>query len=370
MTVNATVTSTLNGQTAELVVIERGENHFAQARRTLSGGTETFNLTELDGGERKNYSTKVELATNNVTQTAQVPYNVELDVDKKPHEGYGQDRRIRDDTLFSQGLSVEDFALPRSGLTQGLLTTALNDGEVLSDDGFVYSSIQSAEQSASSWIFAGPGTFTENVTINTDGLAMFACGDETIIDGGSGDCVTIQASNVAVQHFKAVTTGGSAVRDGTGASDLLINDVTGDCGGNAIQISVAGDVTVSNCDLTSSGGHTISFGGTAAPQSTIYNNTVDGSGATRNAIQHRASGGDHHILGNLVLNAGEVGINTDANDTVIGGNRVINSGTDGVLIFGTDQILFNNRISDSGGADIQNNATTPVIDDNRTGVSN
>jgi len=44
----------------------------------------------------------------------------------------------------------------------GKFEQALSNGEVLADDGTLYSSIQTAENNASDYVFVGPGTFNES----------------------------------------------------------------------------------------------------------------------------------------------------------------------------------------------------------------
>jgi hypothetical protein len=213
MTVEATVDSTLNGQQATLIVQEYGVRGSKQIDRApLSGGTETVYLTDLDGGHDKEYNVTVELDTSDVTQTSQVPYGLEVDLDPTPARSYNASSRLRDDTVFDtlRGDAVAFDAggayTASNGLTHGLLSAALNDGEVLADDGYVYGSIQNAQDNASSWIFIGPGTFDESVSINTDGLSITGSGYQSIIDGGGNNAFNITAIDVSIQKINARST--------------------------------------------------------------------------------------------------------------------------------------------------------------------
>jgi len=74
-------------------------------------------------------------------------------------------------------------------------------GQALADDGNLYSSVQTAVDNATGWVFVGPGTFNENVTISTQGLTLEGCGYDTLIDGGTiGSAITLSAADITVKN--------------------------------------------------------------------------------------------------------------------------------------------------------------------------
>lgn len=373
MTVKATVTSTLNGQSAELVLIEEGKKRSFE-RKTLNGGTEEFIFTSLDGGRDKEYKVKIVPSTTDVTSTAEVNYGAEIRVDPIPHRDADVTRSIRDQATFDNGVATQQLGLGGNSLVGGLFTTALNDGEVLADDGYVYESVQAAQDAASSWIFIGPGTFNEKVIVDTSGLTIVGSGYNTLVDGGtSGNAFGTGASNITIRNLSVQTTsGGGTGADGiqtnSGSDSLTIENVTvRDSDRFGIYLSNGTDHIVNNCTVEAVENSGIVSGSSRVQ---IVNSTILG-GVSGQGINTGGTG--ENIVSNNVIQNTDRGINVGSGDDgIIIGNRIISCASDGIDVGSNanDNIVAKNRISDSGGADINDNGTGTLLDSNLTGTAN
>lgn len=374
MTVQATIDSTLNGQTAEFILIEespRGSR--SHETKILSGGSENFVFTELDGGSDKTYYPKVRLETGDVTSTAQVPYGFEVDIDPLPHRDVGASGRVRENATFEQGVGARELGLGDHTLVGGLLTTALNDGEVLADDGYVYSLVQAAQDAASSWIFIGPGTFNEAVTVDTAGLSIFGSGHDSHIDGGTTNhAIDVTSNNVTINSIQASTTAGSgnaySAINVSGSSATIKNIYISASDDRGVWLAGGSDHTVvdsytENCDL---------FGVKTDPgvPRVIYSGCI--STGNRND-QLRTDGQDCLISSCVAYNGGSGtnvrGITMGGADGVIIGCRVHNMPDAGIRNESADCIIANNRVSGSSpNLDIVGAGS--ITDGNNTGAAN
>lgn len=363
MTVKATVNSTLNTQSADLILIEDGDTRSHESK-TLSGGTETFIFTELDGGSDKEYTAKIVPSTNDVTQTAQIGYDTEIRIDPIPHRDVDASQTIREDLEFGNGVATKELGLGDHTLVGGLLSAALNDGEVLSDDGYVYSSVQAAQDAASSWIFIGPGTFNESVTIDTPGLTVQGSGYNTFIDGGTtGHAISVTATDVVVIDLRLKTTantnpdyhGLTSTADRTYVDNIAVDEA--DYRGITLQ---GNDSIVKNSYATNTDFTGIDIRGLRCIS---VNNTFDTGSSDGMSVT-----GDDGIIANCIsINAGGNGINISANDCIAIGNRC-NGSTDPSIHIGggdTDNIIANNRV-----VNINNAGTGTLLDGNNTGGAN
>lgn len=376
MTVKATVTSTLNTQSAELVLIEtppRGEK--THERQTLTGGTQSLVFTQLDGGADKEYTAKIVPSTSDVTQTAEINYGAEIEIDPLPHRDSGTSGTIREDATFDNGVGGREVGLGDHALIGGLLTSALNDGEVLADDGYVYSTVQAAVDASSSWIFIGPGTFNEAVTINTAGLTVCGSGRNTLIDGGSTHAIGVGGiADVTIKNLSVQTTAGG----GNNADGINLGDGTTSAYNNTVKNVVARDSDRDGIRILSESSSAIncvveSSDNAGIHAARIYN-SVNGcrfeSGVSGVAI---AMGDDDGIaVNNTITATANDGVNTfNGNDHLIGGNRIHGVGDNGIRIAsGIDNIIFNNRVSGSTNGDISDAGTGTMLDANLTGVAN
>jgi len=370
MTVKATITSTLNGQSADLILIEEGQSRSYETK-SLSGGTETFIFTELDGGRDKEYTAKIVPSTSDVTQTAEVDFGAEVEIDPIPHRDTGVENQVRETAEFNNGVSTNEIGLGNNALVGGLLTTALKDGEVLADDGYVYSSVQAAQDAASSWIFIGPGTFNENVTIDTPGLTVRGSGYDTLLSAGDGEyAVEVQSDNVVIQDMRLTNDYSSTIEYAIRlvGNNPVIRSVWIDDAGRGIEADTENRdpiITSVKVDGLQDWGITT---GKIVKNCTITNIAQDRGrgdgiapdedGVVANCIVHNFSTSDSGIK--------------LANDSIAIGNRVHNiSGGGGVETSGSaaDMIIANNRISDCGTS-IVLNGSNELQDGNNTGASN
>lgn len=370
MTVKATVDSTLNSQSAEIVVVEKPPHSDpTYERATLSGGTETFIFTELDGGADKEYSVKIVPSTSDPTQTAQVNYGAEVKIDPIPHRDADASERIREDANFENGVGGRELGLGDNPLVGGLLTSALNDGEVLADDGYVYSTVQAAQDAASSWIFVGPGTFSEKLTVDTNGMMVYGSGHNTTIDGGDNRAVEITANNVTLSKFSATQNTGAGLPNiefQDSYSGHLVDSIhVPNCDVQGIRMT-SSDSLITNCHIVDPGhtGIEINFN----PNVVISDCLVENAGQFGYSVSD-----DDNILTNCItINSSNNGVSVDGNDNIIIGNRIIGSNNEGIDIQSgpTDNIIANNRVSDSSGNDLDDSGTNTLFDSNNTGAAN
>jgi len=367
MTVKAEITSTLNGQSADLVLIEDGDSR-SHEKKTLSGGTETLIFTGLDGGEDKEYTAKIVPSTSDVTQTSEVNFGATVDIDPIPHRDVDADVTIREDAEFNNGVSTKELGLGDHTLVGGLLTTALNDGEVLADDGYVYSTVQAAQDAASSWIFIGPGTFNENVTVDTPGLTVQGSGYNTLIDGTGTVAPAIDgnSANISVFDLRAKTDADRniyATISLTGADSIAENVTVTEYGIYGVEATI-----VTNCRTSSNVTQGLFTAGIRASESggIVTNCVIENA----NNVGIFSAFDDGIIVNNIVRASNNDNIRVTSADTLIGGNRSISAGSNGLRATGSDNIFFNNRVSDSTDSDISDSGTGTVLDGNNTGASN
>lgn len=247
-------------------------------------------------------------------------------------------------------------------------------GKALSDDGNVYDSVQDAENAANNWVFVGPGTFSEYVGVDTQGLTLTGCGYNTHIDGGSTQAIEISASDVTISNLSVSTTAGGqnsvdGVKTTSGAGRTTIRGVTvRNTDRHGFNIGQGTGNSVVDCRVESADNNGVRISNSRA--------TVRGC-HIRNVGTHGIYGGrpeDAMIVNNAILSPGSRGIylNNSGGDCIVGGNRIQGAGSTGILLNDgiPDCIVFNNRISDSGTSDINDSGSGTVIDANITGASN
>jgi hypothetical protein len=255
------------------------------------------------------------------------------------------------------------------------LAESVSAGEALADDGNTYSSIQTAVDNASGWVFVGAGTFTEHVVITTNGMMIEGCGYDTLIDNGSNEnAMTVDAANVTVKNLSVRTDPnvGSAYRgievSGNGDSTTIDSVVVRDADAEGVTFSAGSDHIVRNVTVQSTGSSS-GINMEDAPTNVIVSGCTLQSGIAGNGVDTGLNG--DQIVANCTMDSvGTHGINNNAVDSIMIGNRIDNSGNYGIDAGGStlDQIVANNRISDSGSADIDDGPA--VDDDNLTGTAN
>lgn len=263
---------------------------------------------------------------------------------------------------------VQEAGVGGSSPVSALLSTALNDGEVLADDGKSYSTVQEAENNSGGWVFIGPGSFVDNVTVSTQGMFVGGTGESSLVDGSSsGDTFTVTSTDVSFKDIAVRTdvgSGNDSFRiESSGCS--LYNCINTESGsGMTGTASSATDLLVSSSIVENTDATAIGVNGNRA----IVSGCVLGSGIGGNGVD----GQEDRIVSNNIIN----GVGGDGivlrNDSLTGGNRIISVGSDGVRVSGAanDCIVYNNRISGSAANDISDGGTGTVLDANLTGPSN
>lgn len=266
---------------------------------------------------------------------------------------------------------VESNSVKTGGPTETSITTtivnSLVDGEPLADDGETYSTVQDAENNASSWVFVPPGTFSEAISVTTSNLALVGSGAASTIDGGTtGDAVSVEANNVTISDISVQTTGGggNAFRpihlpsgnSGCTVSDVVSTDSDDDSirGNNHTELSVIG-TRVENSD-----GGGINLGPRGICSGCLALSPGQNSGPANN---------DGVFSNTIIQNSGNRGFGAGGTDSIGYALRVINSSDDGIQVFGgiSNFIVANCRVSGSGVSSIDDGGTGTILDGNLTG---
>lgn len=247
------------------------------------------------------------------------------------------------------------------------LTDAISNGEVLADDGNIYSSVQSAVTNATDYVLVGPGTFNENVSITDGSMMLEGSGRGTYIDGGtSGHALTVEASNCTVRNISVGTTagGGSAsspLRVFGAPTDTLLSNIWFRESDERACEPDGNRTIVQNCTFEQADGHGIRGGGTNC----IYKQNKFETNIGNDAI--RVESIDCVVSDNVIDGPGTDGIDIANNDCLCAGNRVRNAGGDGIFTNAQGVLIVNNRVSGSGDKNINNNGSGNLIQDNLTG---
>jgi len=254
----------------------------------------------------------------------------------------------------------------------GSIASVLSSNEVLADNGEQYSSIQSAVNNSENWVFAGPGTYYENVTIDKDDFTLQGAGYDTLIDGGSaGYGVEIKSDDSVLANISVKTTGGAGTNyhaiNITSSGSKLESVVVRDSDNRGIVCDNGSDTIIHNCIVESSDVHAIQTG-----LRTIVTDCLMKPNVTKDGVN---ISGDDCIVANCVIDTvgvdGGDGIAIFANDNIVIGNRIINvQGERGIDVNDNNNIIANNRVSDSPVSDINNGGTGTVTDGNLTGSAN
>jgi hypothetical protein len=140
-------------------------------------------------------------------------------------------------SLDGQGrLQVADGALGSTQISDGSIQqtdlafsvtsipSAVQQGKAVADDGSLYDSVQTAVNNATDWVFVGPGTYSESVTVDKSEFALIGAGQGTVIDG---QVDLAKSTDTTVSNLQIRNSGGSPLRtdnDGS-AKRLSIHDI-------------------------------------------------------------------------------------------------------------------------------------------------
>jgi len=249
------------------------------------------------------------------------------------------------------------------------ISSVLSQGEVLADNGEQYESIQAAVDASDNWVFAGPGTYYENVVIDKDDFTLQGAGYDTHIDGGDvGSAITVLSTGGDISSLRVTNSANSQQSiDAENSAEINFTSlhISSDNheGIRMGEDSIIRDSTVINCPNQ----HGIQVIGGCI----VTNNRVDNCG-TSGAGAIDLDGTNNIVANCTVTNSVNVGINLQSTpaDSIVIGNRVHNSAGSGIVNNQPDVIIANNRVSDSGGSDISNSGAGVVVEGNLTGSAN
>jgi len=279
--------------------------------------------------------------------------------------------KVRDDNHSWSTEDTETLAIHLPG----------TDVITVDDDGPAdYDNIQDAVDAAGMGdiIYVYNGTYNEHVTISESLTLLGQNESNVIIDGGgSGDCVQISSSDVAINGF--TITNASRYGIYASSSDLSIEHVTitgngnygiyfnsgksftlrdstidGNGGGINYNGYASGDAVVEDNTITNNIGYGMAINLAEGKSATVRNNKVDnnaGSSSDGIYIYIAGTGGLMTIENNPVTKSGRRGIylrgvrsgSTIANFTVQG------SGFEGIYTVSSDVKIENVTITDNGG---------------------
>lgn len=260
---------------------------------------------------------------------------------------------------------ANEMELAGGGLTSATLSNCLKEGKPLADTGELYSTIQDAENAASSWVFVPPGTFNETLTITTPNLTVVGAGSNSEITDSPG--IDLQASGVTIRSLRVdpgSTNNGITDINSSGLSNLLLKSVRfGPDANEYIELINTSKVRVVNCHTT---GVTSSSGVRSDDaQHQFHANIFTGE----NDIKVNSSESVYSC--NIVEGDYACFDHQSGDDSVFIGNRMYSGSNKGIQIRSgvNDDIVANNRISDSG-ANIDDRGTGTITDGNLTGSAN
>lgn len=245
--------------------------------------------------------------------------------------------------------STDESIVPRG------LAESVAEGKALADDGEMYDTVQAAVDAASGWVFVGPGTFNETVTVSTDGLTLEGVGEGSVIDGGTSNAVDIDASDVVV---KSLSLTGSYGVDSTGAStNVSVQNVSTDS-----RMTLNGDNSTflnSHSDGASSDSFRVEGDESIIKGCVSLNSDNDGVRSNNCSSVIAAN--------NVVINPAGSGVGLQSEGSIMIANRVDGAGDNGIRDYNVGNcIVANNRVSGSTDEDINVNSET-ILDDNLTG---
>lgn len=242
--------------------------------------------------------------------------------------------------------------------------------KAVDDRGATHDRIQDAVDNATAFVFIGPGTFNENVTITTDGLEIRGAGTGTVIDGGTGRPVEVDANNVNVEKVAVQNTLGAnndnTLHVATGADNVTIRMVRVNRS-DSRGIRVVGDnAIVTNCVVRDTESDGINFTGSCEDGICQGNQVVSGAA---DAIQ--ISGVRCTVVGNVCDSSTNHGIDVFDDANVIVANSINNASMDGINDNGTGTVIACNTITGSTDSAINTaDATNPIVGLNHPASAN
>ena len=265
-------------------------------------------------------------------------------------------------------LNIETGDVPLDGFIE-----AITNGEAINDTGQVYETVQTAVSEASSWVFIGPGTFNENVVVNTVGLTVQGVGRETLIDGGtSGHSIEIQANDVVVRDLDTTTEGGNGLRDDTNNDWKAVNVHVRNSSDRGIT-SWGSGITIENCLSVDAGGEAYRNSGSNVdyincratnPSSRAFqldggNSLVSNCRGTDMGDFVRTTAPNNTIEGCHFDTGDSHGIRLLSDNNIVKGNQCRNSNFNEIRVEGDNNLVYGNH---TGGGSISDDGTDNTFD--------
>lgn len=262
--------------------------------------------------------------------------------------------------------------------------------KAIDDRGATHDRVQDAVDNANSFVFVGPGTFEESVTITSGSVLVKGVGEESVIDGGTaGDAIGVQADDVTIASLGLQTSGNedAGIHATGNISNVRIHDcVVFESGDHGVEFDtdVSGfDNQVVNCrfENTDELGAWIKGGSVLISECTFFSGVSDVAIQTagpNSRVVHchiedatfqgiYASSGSHSaiIAENRISGASGDGIRIDSDDVVVNANRISGDGDNGIDVDGTDDQIHDNHITGTFTTDINtSDATNASVADN------
>ena len=320
------------------------------------------NIDDVKGYTRSLSTSEITDLYNGVDVTENLVYHYDFEYPETPRVA-----------IDSTGDVYPRNSVPRStsgSLVPQGLAESVSSGKALADNGEMYDSVQTAVDNATGWVFVGPGTFNESVTISTDGMTLEGCGNNTKITHETDIPLLLSASNVRVHSINVESSDNNAIHMEEQNENITIKNISvKSVGGVGIRCDST-DSKITECAVSESDDNSnvrIEGSNTVIKSSTF-------SGTTGSFTRNIDISANNCIIASCICeNAAQDGIQINSgNDSIVISNRISNAGRDGIQINSgmNDNIIANNRVSDSANDDILDNGTGTVLDDNLTGASN
>lgn len=233
--------------------------------------------------------------------------------------------------------------------------------KAVDDNGVVHDRVQDAIDNASDFVIVGPGTFEEQLTVDSAGLSMRGAGRGTVIDGTTGDvAIDVAANDVSLASIAARTDEGQGggnypvrVQDAAeGVVLRVVRVITGD--DSAFRI-IGAKTKMIACVVEYAQGQGINFTGSSedcGAMGCIIENVT--------SIGIRLDGQRGYAIGNSVKGNGSTGIQLNDPDCTVMGNTIDQTDGDGLEVLGASDnaTIVGNSVTNPD----QNQTGSPAID--------
>lgn len=219
------------------------------------------------------------------------------------------------------------------------------------DGGTIHSTIQDAVDHASTRVDIGPGTFTETVEVNTDGLSIYGSGDATHVGNRDGNAFWVRSADVAIKALAVSSdpngaTGYPAIYADPDVSEhLVVHDITVLDSANLGIVAYGDWSDIQNCRFRKVGTHAVRLRGNGCRVTDCrFRYQVARSGIY-------VTGRDAIVSDNYLRFIGDAdgghypAIWIEANDVTCNGNRLVQPQRDGIFTNADGTILTGNSVT-------------------------